>query len=292
MECTALKTVEFQGAITTVGQHAFMNCSSLTDLQLPNTVNSIEWDAFTGCRALYDVYEGMAYVGNDENPYMVLIGKADVTKDNVIIHNDTKVIAAYAFHKNRVASLFFGEKLEFIGTSAFFMVEGVKTVGVAEGNTRYHASGNCIIETETKTLIRGGENPIIPDDGSVTVIANQAFGYLTETKIIVVPDSITRIGSNAFMYCENLEAVVIGSGLASIGGDILIHSDKCSMVFYHGTKAQLQESGVFAETGGIIGGNSDLLAAIWHFYSETPPTEEGNFWRYVDGKPTPWESEE
>ena len=29
-----------------------------------------------------------------------------------------------------------------------------------------------------------------------------------------------------------------------------------------------------------------------YFYSETAPTEEGNFWHYVDGKPTPWKSEE
>ena len=48
-----------------------------------------------------------------------------------------------------------------------------------------------------------------------------------------------------------------------------------------------------ATTGGLqMGGNSVLLSKTIYFYSEEQPTEPGNYWHYVDGIPTPWETEE
>ena len=35
-----------------------------------------------------------------------------------------------------------------------------------------------------------------------------------------------------------------------------------------------------------------MLKATVYFYSEEKPTEPGNYWRYVDGVPTPWETQE
>lgn len=35
-------------------------------------------------------------------------------------------------------------------------------------------------------------------------------------------------------------------------------------------------------------GNNSLTSATKYFYSETEPTDDGNYWRYVDGVPTVW----
>ncbi len=37
--------------------------------------------------------------------------------------------------------------------------------------------------------------------------------------------------------------------------------------------------------------NSNLTSATRYYYSETTPTEAGNYWHYVDGVPTPWTTE-
>ena len=42
----------------------------------------------------------------------------------------------------------------------------------------------------------------------------------------------------------------------------------------------------------FLGRNDEIKNATIYFYSETPPTQPGNYWRYVDGVPTPWETQE
>ena len=79
---------------------------------------------------------------------------------------------------------------------------------VAEGNIVYHSAGNCIIETASKTLIAGCKASVIPSDGSVTSIAEDAFSYCRSLTSITIPSSITSIGKYAFNHCDNLTSVV------------------------------------------------------------------------------------
>jgi hypothetical protein len=37
--------------------------------------------------------------------------------------------------------------------------------------------------------------------------------------------------------------------------------------------------------------NYELTGATLYYYSETAPTEAGNYWHYVDGVSTPWTTE-
>ena len=75
---------------------------------------------------------------------------------------------------------------------------GLTTITVADGNTKYHSDGNCIIETESKKLILGCKNSIIPADGSVTSIGHTAFRNCTGLTSITIPDSVTSISLGAF----------------------------------------------------------------------------------------------
>ena len=123
-------------------------------------------------------------------------------------------------------------------------------------------------------------------------------------KQVIIPDCVTKIGSNAFIRTP-IVVLVIGSGVKELGGNILMNTKALSEVYYRGTKEQWQQiAGVSPpasqpsedkssedEIGFGIGGNFDLSQKTVYFYSETQPTEEGNYWHYVDGKPTPWKSE-
>ena len=81
-------------------------------------------------------------------------------------------------------------------------------ITVQSGNTKYHAAGNCLIETESKTLILGCKDSIIPTDGSVTSIGNNAFRNCTSLTSITIPNSVTSIGNNAFYGCTGLTSIV------------------------------------------------------------------------------------
>ena len=129
----------------------------------------------------------------------------------------------------------------------------------------------------------------------VKEISNNAFKGKESIRVIILPDTVKTIGGNAFCGCPDLEVLVIGSGVENIDHDVLINSPKCSQVFYHGTEAQWKQIEIVGKNPGYgfsLGGNKELLEATIYFYSETPPTQPGNYWRYVDGVPTPWETQE
>ena len=86
-----------------------------------------------------------------------------------------------------------------IGNYAFYGCSGLTSITVAKGNTKYHSAGNCLIETESKTLIAGCKNSIIPTDGSVTSIGDGAFYGCTGLTSVTIPDSVTSIGDDAFV---------------------------------------------------------------------------------------------
>ncbi|MDE7395812.1 MAG: leucine-rich repeat domain-containing protein [Clostridiales bacterium] len=90
-------------------------------------------------------------------------------------------------------------------------------ITVANGNPKYHSTGNCIIETSTKTLIAGCKNSIIPTDGSVTSIGRDAFSGCSSLTSISIPQGVTSIGSYAFFGCGSLTNITIPSSVTSIG---------------------------------------------------------------------------
>ena len=93
-----------------------------------------------------------------------------------------------------------------IGTGAF-SGNSLTHIAVAEENTVYHSAGNCLIETGTKTLIRGCETSVIPTDGSVTSIGDYAFSDCAGLTTIMIPESVTGIGYGAFQHCEKVASV-------------------------------------------------------------------------------------
>ena len=169
----------------------------------------------------------------------------------------------------------------------------LENIEVAEGGDWYFSQG-CLIDGSTKTLIRATRDAVIPDDGSVDYIGQCAFAYLSDIRSVVIPDSVTHLDANVFVYCVDLEAVVIGKGVQFIDQNQFIGSDNFSTIYYCGTQSQWDkiESIVINSNGGFWGRNEEIKNATIYFYSETEPTQPGNYWRYVDGVPTPWETQE
>ena len=83
-------------------------------------------------------------------------------------------------------------------------------------NKKLHSDHNCIIETETKKLLYGCRNSIIPDDGSVLVLDNSSFQDCTGLTSIVIPSPVTTIESHAFTSCRALVSVQIANSVTTI----------------------------------------------------------------------------
>ena len=233
--CDSLTSVIIGDGVTSIGRYAFQDCTSLTSVTIGDGVTSIGHYAFYDCTLIDDVYytsdiaswlnisfsDGTANpLKNGANLYLNgelatdIVIPDSVTSigdwafyscdslTSVIIGDGVTSIGRYAFaYCTSLTSVTIGNGVTSIGGGAFRGCDSLETITVDSGNSVYHSAGNCLIKTATKTLILGCKNSVIPDDGSVTSIGEDAFYNCDSLTSITIPDSVTSIGSNAFDGC-------------------------------------------------------------------------------------------
>ena len=108
--------------------------------------------------------------------------------------------------------------------SSLVSVEGgsfgsdVQRIEVAESNPVLMSAGNCLIDRQSRTLLRGFVSSVIPTDGCVEIIGENAFADLKELKEINIPSAVRNIETRAF-YNTGLTEVIFSEGLESIGAE-------------------------------------------------------------------------
>jgi tetratricopeptide (TPR) repeat protein len=120
------------------------------------------------------------------------------------------------------------------------------------------------------------------DGKSVTSIGEDAFYNCGSLTSITIPDSVTSIGSYAFYDCSSLTSVVIGDGVTSIGAWAFYDCTSLTSVYYKGSASDWNNISIDEY-------NYALTKATRYYYSESQPTEEGNYWYYDEnGKVVVW----
>ena len=188
--CTGLTSVTISNSVTSIGDRAFKGCTGLTSVTISNSVTSIGNSAFNGCTGL----------------------------TSVTIGNGVTSIGRYAFSGcTGLTSVTIGNSVTSIGNNPFYDCSGLTIIIVVEGNSKYHSAGNCLIETETMTLILGCKTSVIPTDGSVTSIGSEAFSGCKGLTSVTISNSVTSIGGSAFQGCTGLTSITIPNSVTSIG---------------------------------------------------------------------------
>ncbi|MBQ8319809.1 MAG: leucine-rich repeat domain-containing protein [Clostridia bacterium] len=280
--CGALKEIELPLSLKKIERFAFEGCTSFSAVEIPKGVTSIIGGAFGGCTSLkeialetgngaYKTVNGDLYTidgktlvqyacGKEETEFTVPVGVETVGErafygsllKKVVVPSWVKRIEDSAFYDSRLLEeLSLSEGLEYIGKS---FVGGRSALKRLKIPASVKIIGEYTFSEQNISYLELSEG--------VEAIENYAVGGLAIVENLIVPTSMKKFG-------EQIVAIGFFSGCVN-------------NVYYLGTAeewAKIENSDKFKPRKGL------------YFYSEEEPTEEGNFWRYVDGVPTPWGEE-
>ncbi len=125
--CSNLSSITIPNGVTSIGDSAFESCSNLSSITIPDSITSIGDSAFYGCSQLqYNGYDTANYLGNQNNPYLVLIKAKNTEITSCQIHSDTKLINSSAFFGcTGLSSVLIPSSVMTIGEGVFNQCQGL-----------------------------------------------------------------------------------------------------------------------------------------------------------------------
>ena len=239
--------------ITRIGDSAFFR-KGVEKVTLSENIVSMGIDVFFECENLtYNIYEGGKYIGSEINPYYYFVGPESKDVTDIVLHTDTRIIAAYAFRScNRLKSVAVpGENVIQMGFGMVFdcpVIESITIPYVGEkinstrnahfgyifGSRTYGGNISYVSESLRTVVINGGSIAKSAFYGvdmleSITIpeVAGGYFSYMfggesgRDNIVPVSINSVTVLGGeikeNAFYKCTGLENVIIPDSITSIG---------------------------------------------------------------------------
>ena len=222
-DCTELTSIIIGDNVGAIGTEAFVGCSKLASVHIGTGVYELYARVFAGCASLTSltVADGNHVFHSAGNCIIATTSGMLVAGCGAsVIPVDGSVLSIWDFSFSdctRLTEITIPDSVRFIGPWAFAGCAALTSLTVAVGNPTYHSAGNCIIETATGKLVAGCGASVIPVDGSVLSIGDNAFFGRSDLASISIPDGVTSIGEHAFSDCSNLTSITIPNSVASMG---------------------------------------------------------------------------
>ena len=212
------------GSVKAIAKSAMWG-QGVESVVIPKCVTKLGDSIFAGCSDLasLSVEAGNRKYESIDNCVIERISRTIVCacKNSVIPSDGSAVgIGGTAFWEiDGLKELVIPKCMKFIEPSdcPFWGCSGLERIEVAAGNRLYHSEGNCLIDTEKRAVLLGCKNSVIPADGSVKIIAPNAFAGNKAIERIVLPDSVIAVADDAFACCSSLREFVAGAHLKFIG---------------------------------------------------------------------------
>ena len=261
------------------------------ELTIPSTIKAIVGNAFsyqinlrkvtipTGVRLIGDIIfggcSGLEEVSLPSDLKSLPIGTFGSTTslNSISLPDGLTEIERAAFSGSGLESIVIPSSVKTIGDLAFYGCESLTEIVLPDGLTEIGR------EVFTKSGLKSINIP-----STVKKIGYSAFWRCKSLTEIVLPDGIEYIGNYAFEECTSLTEIVIPAAVKELGIGVFIRCENLTSVYYEGTSQQW--NALVAVNGATDGMSSSTTV---YFYSETEPTESGNYWHFDgNGKPLKW----
>ena len=237
-DCTSLKSVTISNGVTSINESVFRNCTALEEISLPSTINTIDFNAFYGCASLtsisipdsltsidpsafnnctnlkYNEYDNALYLGNDQNPHVVLIRAKDTTITSCKISENAKVIFASAFGSCSKLKYNEYDNALYLGNDQDPYIVLIKAKDATITSCKISESAKVVCDY----AFRGCSSlASITIPSRITSIGDSAFSGCKSITSITIPDGVTSISRYTFNGCSSLTSITIPSSVTSIG---------------------------------------------------------------------------
>ena len=192
---------------TFIASSALIGYSKLENITISSAIRDVGMDGFSTCPNLqWTVEDGAKYVGNETNPYLILVAAADSSITNCNVKAGCRAINDNAFMGlKQLKTVTLPDSLTSIGLDSFNRCTSLEAIDIP-GSVR-SINGICFSDCtklETVTLHEG-----------LQYIEPSAFSNCSALKEINIPNSVIYVGS-AFSFCTSLEEVNLPNKITSI----------------------------------------------------------------------------
>ena len=210
--CGALSVISLPSALANVGSYAFSQCAALEEARMSEALIHLGAAAFKGCTSLRVATLPDTLTELADHVFAECESLRDLKLPSALTR-----IGARALAGTGLTHLSIPSAVAEIADGALAGSDPSGGYEVSPENPVYHTDGDCLIESATGRVIAGCSRSVLPTDGSVRSIAQDAFFNCYGLQSIIIPDSVTVIEPYAFMGCSNLRTVSMSSRIESIG---------------------------------------------------------------------------
>ena len=188
-DCSYLTEIKIPDSVSRLESYLFNSCVRLTSVSIPNTIEYVDAYAFYGCSALpYNAYDNAYYLGNEENPYLVLIKAKNTNITSCEINDGSRTLSQYSFKDcSLLNEISVPSNVVYINEDSFAGCSSLSAINVEEENTNYTSIDGLLVDKNKTKIID------IPQ--AITKIS--------------IPDSFTSIEADAFYSCTSLEELTL-----------------------------------------------------------------------------------
>ena len=203
----------------------------------------------------YSAYDNAYYLGNEENPYLVLIKAKNTNITSCEINDGSRILLQYSFENcSLLNEISIPSNVVYITKYSFVGCSSLSAINVEEENTNYTSiDGLWVDKNKTKIIYIPLAITKISIPDSFTSIEAKAFSICSSVEELtlpslfdhalsyyfnsIVPSSLKKVTINsgdipgyAFSNCSSLTSITIGNNVKSIGDSAFSHCSSLTSI--------------------------------------------------------------